>query len=273
MPSILQLQHRATCDRYDPDAYLTWCQALVARGQIAYAADIFDRWQHIDPDNSSIAYHRSILLQSQAPLRAPSEYLIFEFDEFADSFDGVLAGLGYVVPRRFGELLSVHMEGRSARVLDLGCGTGLCGVEARPYAAYLCGVDLSPGMLDRARQRGIYDALVEDEIGSYLKQCEDKFDLVLAGDSLIYFGELSSVLGSIRTVMRPNGLIIFSLEMVSDELTYFLSCSGRYQHSRAYVEATLRESGYMVVSAESPVLRNENGLPVNGVIVVASNPG
>ena len=207
------------------------------------------------------------------PLRAPTDYLIYEFDEFADSFDSVLAGLGYVVPRRFGELLAVHFEGRGAHVLDLGCGTGLCGVEARPYAAHLCGVDLSPGMLERARQRGIYDTLIEAEIGRYLEQREDRFDLVFAGDSLIYFGDIARVLESIRTVLRPNGLLFFSLELVSDDLTYFLSASGRYQHSRAYVEATLGDSGYILVSAESRVLRNENGLPVDGVIVVASNPG
>ena len=36
-------------------------------------------------------------------------------------------------------------------VLDLGCGTGLCGPLLRPYARALAGVDLSPQMLERMR--------------------------------------------------------------------------------------------------------------------------
>ena len=48
-------------------------------------------------------------------------------------------------------------------ILDAGCGTGLCAPLLKPYARVLAGIDLSGGMLVRARARGIYDELIEGE--------------------------------------------------------------------------------------------------------------
>src|SRR3546814_6006397 len=60
-------------------------------------------------------------------------------------------------------------------ILDLGCGTGLAGEAFK-------GVDLSPGMVIRARKRGIYDALSVAELTDALQRTERRFDLVLAAD-------------------------------------------------------------------------------------------
>jgi len=49
-------------------------------------------------------------------------------------------------------------------VLDAGCGTGLCGPSLAPYARRLTGVDLSSGMLARAKEKQVYDALTQAEV-------------------------------------------------------------------------------------------------------------
>ena len=46
-------------------------------------------------------------------------------------------------------------------VLDAGCGTGLCGPLVAPYARRLAGVDLSEGMLAHAKEKNVYDELIE----------------------------------------------------------------------------------------------------------------
>jgi len=270
MLSILQLQRRATCGPYDPGAYLALCRALVESGKQDYAESIFRRWQHLDPDSATIAYHRCVLLQEAAPGRAPDEYLVDEFDAFADSFDQVLAGLDYRVPEQFGRLLAQRLERSAARqVIDLGCGTGLCGLVARPYAARLCGVDLSPGMLQRARERGLYDELVECELVAYLESCAQRFDLLLAGDSLVYFGELRPAFAAARRVSAPGALLLASVERGYDDAGYALSASGRFQHGRDCVEAALYDTGWAAEQVETMVLRLEYGMPVEGLAVVA----
>jgi predicted TPR repeat methyltransferase len=273
MPSIVQLQWLATCGPYDPRAYLNLCRALVAQGKREYAESIFRRWQHIDPDNPAVAYHRSALLQTDTVARAPEDYVVEEFDEFADSFDYVLTELGYRVPEQFARLLAERFDRDATRsVIDLGCGTGLCGIVARPYAATLCGVDLSPRMLDFARSRRTYDELVESDIVAYLESSARRFDLLLAGDSLVYLGDLVPVFDAASRALLPGARLILSLELGDDDLGFSVSPTGRFQHGEAYVATKLREAGFAPEHLETAVLRHECQMPVQGLLVVARLP-
>lgn len=270
MPSILQLQRLATCGPYDPHAYLVLCRALVAQGKLEYADSIFRRWQQADPDNSAIAYHRCMLLQEDTLVRAPEEYVVDEFDAFADSFDSVLAELDYCVPDHFSRLLSERLSPDATRhVIDLGCGTGLCGIVARPYAAKLCGVDLSPRMLDHARDRQLYDELVESDVVAYLSRSARRFDLLLAGDSLVYVGDLQPVLAGASRSLIEGALLLMSLELGDDDDDFSVSPSGRFQHGYTYVDAALRDAGFAPEHLETTVLRREYGMPVQGLLAVA----
>ena len=59
---------------------------------------------------------------------------------------------------------------KGGTVLDLGCGTGLMGQYLRDNAAQLIGIDLSAAMLEEARNKQIYDALVEGDIVEYCRR-------------------------------------------------------------------------------------------------------
>ena len=79
-------------------------------------------------------------------------------------------------------------------VLDLGCGTGLAGAAFRPFCDWLVGVDLSPAMLAQARDKGLYDRLVEGEVMRFL-----------AGEAAIRRAIISSsppMCSSISTILR-----------------------------------------------------------------------
>ena len=71
----------------------------------------------------------------------------------------------YVQPRRCAEMLSRFLPDRQAEILDIGCGTGLSGA-ALFEAGYgvIDGCDLTPGMLAKARERGIYRRLFEADL-------------------------------------------------------------------------------------------------------------
>jgi predicted TPR repeat methyltransferase len=101
-----------------------------------------------------------------------------------------LAKLSYRAPALVAEMLKRSGVDPSKRVhiLDAGCGTGLCGPLVAPYACRLVGVDLSEGMLARARERDVYDVLVKGELTAYLEACTDTFDVIVSADTLVYFG-------------------------------------------------------------------------------------
>lgn len=162
---------------------------------------------------------------------------------------------------------------RSLDVVDIGCGTGLCGPLVAPYASRLTGVDLSSGMLGHAREKGVYDELVQDELVSYLCSHRDAFDLVLSADTLVYFGQLDAVAVAAAAALKYGGRFIFTVEELTRDgvEAWSLAPHGRFNHSARYVEQTLSSADLVstIVRAE---LRMESGLPVPGLVVTAAKP-
>ena len=105
------------------------------------------------------------------PARASDGYVQQSFDSFAASFESKLAKLAYRAPALVSAMLDdAGLEAsRSLDVLDAGCGTGLCGPLIAPYARRLTGVDLSAGMLAQAKEKNVYDELLQTELTEYLR--------------------------------------------------------------------------------------------------------
>ena len=97
------------------------------------------------------------------------------YDEWAATFDEDITGetQGYVAPGRVADTVA-RVAGTGGTILDAGCGTGLAGVElARRGATTIDGLDLSPGMLERARATGAYRDL---DTGALLGTIRQWFD-------------------------------------------------------------------------------------------------
>jgi predicted TPR repeat methyltransferase len=63
---------------------------------------------------------------------------------------------------------------------------------------------------------------------------------------------------------------VFSVEALEDSgQRYHLKYHGRYAHTRAYLDACLRSTGFTPLHIESVVLRMEVSRPVQGWVVVA----
>lgn len=262
----------------NPDTYRSLARALVAQQRHAEALDIYRQWEKIDPDNPVVKHHIAACQGAAAPERASDAYVQTVFDRFADSFDEVLARLGYCAPALCGEMVASLLgepgqQQRALDVLDAGCGTGLCGPLLRPYARRLEGVDLSGGMLGKAASRGDYDQLHEAELGAWLVGHPDAYDLIVSADTLCYFGALEAVLGGAAAALRPGGRIVFTVEATQDAAAaprFLLHPHGRYSHTGAYVRSTLAEAGLEVTQLRQITLRQEASKPVAGLVVGAS---
>jgi predicted TPR repeat methyltransferase len=157
-------------------------------------------------------------------------------------------------------------------VLDAGCGTGLCGPLVAPYARRLVGVDLSEGMLGHAKEKHVYDALIKTELTEFLRDSPEAFDLIVSADTLVYCGDLEDVLAAAAGALRPNGLLVFTLEHAiagKADINYRLELHGRYSHSRAFVQQTLAALRLQPVIVQAE-LRMESGTPVAGLVIRAT---
>ena len=222
---------------------------------------------------------------SPAPTRASNGYVKSTFDGFAADFDTCLGKLEYRVPELLHDLLKENPDYRQQEVgtpnvtdkniVDLGCGTGLCGPFLKDYAEQLVGVDLSPEMLRQAGEKNVYDELLEIELTDYLQQSTGGHDLLIAADTLIYIGDLRPVFAAAHEKLTTGGILLFSVEQLAASTTdahYALGCSGRFAHTESVVRAWLLEAGFERQQIVETHLRQEGNESVPGYLVMALKP-
>jgi predicted TPR repeat methyltransferase len=214
--------------------------------------------------------------QSQSvAAKAPASYVRQTFDDFAAQFDRHLTEmLNYRIPESVSAAVRELSPPAPLDILDLGCGTGLCGIQLKDLARSMTGIDLSPKMLDLARAGGCYTELAEVEIGDYLAlRTSECLDLVVAADVFIYIGDLAQVFGETARVLRPGGLFAFSIERPGGHCDSFcLEPSGRYAHALEHVRGLARRAGLVERICRNVVVRKHGPTDLAGELLVLQRP-
>jgi len=253
--------------------------ALTHLGRTDEARKHYETWCEAEPTNPVPRHLLATVAGPECvPERAADDYVKLTFDNFAQTFDVHLQRLGYQAPAHVADAVAGEwpVPCRTLDVLDAGCGTGLCGPLLRPYARRLVGVDLSSGMLAKAREGGHYDEYAEAELTTFMTAYPQAFDLVACADTLCYFGDLARVVAAAAGTLRPSGRFVFTVERAqsgeADDIGYAIRFTGRYCHTGAYVHRVLANAGLEVRQFHERDLRMEAGKLVHGLLVVAGRP-
>ncbi len=243
---------------------------LITFGGEEASRQVLEQWIKFDPDNH-IAKHHYLAHTGYMPERASDTYIQETFDGFSASFDTTLANLDYCAPGLVGQAVAaLFPEPKNVlRVLDAGCGTGLSGIPLRAYADKLIGVDLSQGMLNKARNRNLYDELIQADLVNYLLSSKQAFDLIISADTLVYFGALEAFFQAASQALTPTGSLVFTLEKHDGENDVHLNYHGRYAHTPRYVTDSLTNAGFKLCAMETVDLRKERGESVVGILITA----
>ena len=245
-------------------------------GDRAGALAAFAAARDADPeDYHGARLHLARLGAGEATPAMSETYVRRLFDQHAGDFDEALRErLAYRGP----ELLLAGVQkacvvlGRSMRfgtMVDLGCGTGLAGAAFRPYVDWLTGVDLSAGMIEKARPKGLYDRLVVDDIVRFLAG-EDAATchLMTAADVFVYVADLAPAMAAAVRVLARGSLLAFTVETHAGAGVR-LGATLRYAHSADHVQRTLAGAGLRVIELSAAAPRTEKGVPVDGLLVIA----
>ncbi len=234
----------------------------------------WERCAELDPDDrTGVRLALAALGALPTPARPDPAWIATLFDSYAGAFDRHLTEtLGYVGPEIVAAAAHSWAGDRvgDLAVADIGCGTGLAGAPLRAIARSLVGVDLSPGMVDLARERGLYDRLeVGDLIDWLANEPERKFDLIVAADVLNYLGDLTPALSGAKRCMAPGARLIATLEELEEDIPdgYQLAPALRYRHGKGYVEAVAGAVGLRLVASHPVTLRRQAGEPVRSMLV------
>jgi predicted TPR repeat methyltransferase len=242
-------------------------------GDRAGAIEAFAKARDAGPEDRHGAGLHLIRLSGGSPAEMPAAYVRTLFDHYAEGFDrALMQGLGYRAPALLlAAAEAICAEKRFSAMLDLGCGTGLAGAAFRPIVDRLVGVDLSPGMVEQARAKQLYDRLAVDDVMHFLageKTAGAIYDLVAAADVFVYLPDVTPVAAAAAAVLSPGGIFAFTVE-THRGMGVMLGDALRYAHSADHVRAAIHDAGLMLLSLDSAATRTEKGVPVSGLVAVA----
>ena len=250
------------------EAYNNLGNCLKRQVKLSEAIEAYKKALAIKPDYVEAEYILSAL-SGETTNTAPRKYVENLFDDYAVRFEHSLVDqLEYHIPKTLAEVMLKQSPNRSlGSVLDLGCGTGLTGTEVRRFCENLEGIDLSNSMLDQARKKNVYDKLTYSEIVEYLSNTELNFDYFISTDVFIYVGNLAEVFRLIRSKNKRPGKLAFSTEH-TEKNGFHLEKTGRYTHSRSYIEGLCTEFKYTISHFSTSHLRKEQNQFLTGGLYI-----
>ena len=234
-------------------------------GKEGQAEAEYQRAVDLDPESFS-SLHMLNSIRGITTETTPIQYVESLFDKAASGFENRLVGtLKYNSPKELKtDLVKLLGEDRRFRnAVDLGCGTGLSGQAFRLLSDHLTGVDISSKMIAEAQRKEVYDTLSVGEILKFLEQSTETYDLFLATDVMVYFGDLAAFFSTVKNRSMPGAYFLFSIEGLEGK-NYSLRQSGRFAHSKEYIQNLAEEYQFSIESCQPTTVRMENDQPIPG---------
>jgi predicted TPR repeat methyltransferase len=270
--AITQYQKAIDAAPMRPEAYQNLGLAYEKLGKSEQAVAMYSAALERGASAPEARFHMAAMTGKGAPKAAPSSHVTAVFNQLAETFDQHLVEkLHYQTPQLLYDavMASAPSPARFETIFDLGCGTGLCAPRFKPHAGTLIGIDLSVGMLEKARRRNLYDQLVLADLIPALNARPNAANLAIAADVLPYFGDLGPLFTAVHGALQAGGMFAFSVESVAPPTeTYILQATRRYAHAEKYLRALAQAHGFTVRSMTAGTLREEAGHPVHGLITV-----
>jgi predicted TPR repeat methyltransferase len=255
----------------NPDFTSAWLgrgNALRLLRRVQDSIEAYRQALKLGGDAESIKYYLAALGAEQHPAAPPERFVADLFDSYADHFEhDLVVNLKYGIPALLADAIKRYASSNTLDILDMGCGTGLMGEHIRPLRRTLTGVDLSANMLEKARQRQIYDHLLCCDLVQFLQTQDKIFDVAVAADVFVYLGDLSLVFQGVRRALKTSGLFCFSVE-ASDEGDFILRRTLRYAHSTGYLRRLAERYQFIVETIEPQIVRRDSGANINGYVAV-----
>jgi predicted TPR repeat methyltransferase len=257
-------------------AWFTLGEIRQQLGECDAAIEAFREARRADPADRHGAFVHLMQLGAEPLAAMPPGYVQSLFDQYAPRFENALLNdLHYRGPSLlFKAVLAARNAAKKPaffkRGIDLGCGTGLGAAAFAKNVDRFTGIDLSPGMIEKARACGLYAELeVADMAAGLAGKPDASADFVLAADAMVYVADIVPVLAEVHRVLAPGGLLAFTTETHAGE-GVILGGGLRYAHAAAHVHEAVAAANLELALLQEASPRDEGNVPVPGLVIVAT---
>lgn len=141
-----------------------------------------------------------------------NQELTERYDTWAEEYDLDLIGdRDYLSPEKIADFVLKYVP-RSAKILDAGAGTGLAGQMLYQQGYHnLVAIDMSPEMLNKARQKNVYSELYQQVLGEPLDFPANSFDAIVCVGVFTYNHAPSHAFDELIRITKPEGYIVFTM--------------------------------------------------------------
>ena len=267
--ACIYYQQSLKLDPKQRDAWINLAPVLRALGRRQQARNAYEQVLKLDPQNETAKYFLTAMDQ-QTAAAAPRTYVSSLFDDYADRFDEHLTNaLEYSLPTLLSEMINTCIPNFTlTEVCDLGCGTGLIADALAKPGQIWTGVDLSAKMLAKARDKGAYSYLIQEDILDFLRQTNTSYECIIAADTLPYLGDLVDFFKLAYQRLVPGGWLILSVEKSDTKNPFTLQETGRFQHSPAYIDRLSQDQSFKCMARKQTVIRRNANQDIEGLILV-----
>jgi SAM-dependent methyltransferase len=172
-----------------------------------------------------------------------SQEIVEIYDSWAEDYERRILGNGYSTPAVATWFFGRYVKPEDGAVLDAGAGTGITGAILAPLGYRdLVGIDVSPRMLELARNKDVYKDLREMELGGRLDFPDDAFGAVVSTGVFAAGHAPPESFDDLIRVTKSGGHIIFSVRTDVYEDSGF----------KDKQEAIEREGGWQLLEMTDP---------------------
>ena len=155
--------------------------------------------------------------------------------------------LGTVSQSKSVNLLSTRLKDKTAKIIDVGCGTGLVGekLKAKDFI-YFDGLDISKDMLSIAKSRG-YRNLFLGSLNKQLPVFDDAYDAAMCIGVFTHGHVSSDRFNELCRIVKPGGYVCFTINEGVFEKYGFKEMIAEFQLNKVWEVISLYKDDYMTL--------------------------
>jgi predicted TPR repeat methyltransferase len=168
------------------------------------------------------------------------------YDSVAKRYNGLAFADKYRAYKKLAELGLKYYKKKEAKVLDLGCGTGLSSIEFFRRCFEIIGIDISNGMLNEAKKYP-YKRLICQDLEKPLKVADNYFDIVILAGVMEFIENPLKLFLEIKSKLKKEGIFLLSIPKRYPVDSYLRKRLHRKSYDKREIEDIFDKSRFKII--------------------------